>query len=392
MLRRRGDDPGGRRALPEPRDRARRTSTRSRSSRSTTSDDVERVLEQMHLGPLPPPRSRSRAGVRAHVPRRRPRARQRDHACSTSRTRARRSASSSPATSGRARHARSCATPRCPSGATCCITESTYGDRLHPTASRRWTTSSPRVRRSAPIARGGKVVIPSFALERAQEVIFALKQLRRAGAHPADAGLRRLAAHREDHRRLPAAPRVLRRRDARAAARAATRRSSSTACATSPTVEESQGDRRERRAVRSSSRRAACARPAASCTTCKATVEDPKNTVLIVGFQAQHTLGRRIVERRPRVRIFGVERDAARRGRGARTASARTPTSATSSRSPRRCASAGRCAGRPGARRARGADALQALLEARLHERARARAGRTSGGLAEGCYQITWTP
>ena len=41
----------------------------------------------------------------------------------------------------------------------------------------------------------------------------------------------------------------------------------------------------------------------------KATIEDPKNTICIVGFQAAHTLGRRIVERRPRVRIFGVERD-----------------------------------------------------------------------------------
>jgi metallo-beta-lactamase family protein len=41
----------------------------------------------------------------------------------------------------------------------------------------------------------------------------------------------------------------------------------------------------------------------------KATIESEKNTVCIVGFQAAHTLGRRIVERRPRVRIFGVERD-----------------------------------------------------------------------------------
>jgi metallo-beta-lactamase family protein len=40
----------------------------------------------------------------------------------------------------------------------------------------------------------------------------------------------------------------------------------------------------------------------------RSTVEDPKNTVVIVGFQAQHTLGRRIVERRPWIRIFGVER------------------------------------------------------------------------------------
>ena len=41
----------------------------------------------------------------------------------------------------------------------------------------------------------------------------------------------------------------------------------------------------------------------------KATIESDKNCVLIVGFQAQHTLGRRIVEKRARVKIFGVERD-----------------------------------------------------------------------------------
>ena len=38
-------------------------------------------------------------------------------------------------------------------------------------------------------------------------------------------------------------------------------------------------------------------------------IEDPKNMVLIVGYQAQHTLGRRIVERRRQVKIFGVARD-----------------------------------------------------------------------------------
>src|SRR5262249_25704812 len=41
----------------------------------------------------------------------------------------------------------------------------------------------------------------------------------------------------------------------------------------------------------------------------KASIEDEKSTVLIVGYQAQHTLGRRLVEQRARVRIFGVERD-----------------------------------------------------------------------------------
>lgn len=37
-------------------------------------------------------------------------------------------------------------------------------------------------------------------------------------------------------------------------------------------------------------------------------IENERNTILIVGWMAQHTLGRRLVERRPRVRIWGVER------------------------------------------------------------------------------------
>jgi metallo-beta-lactamase family protein len=35
--------------------------------------------------------------------------------------------------------------------------------------------------------------------------------------------------------------------------------------------------------------------------------QDPRNTILIVGFQAEHTLGRRIVEKRPMIRVFGDE-------------------------------------------------------------------------------------
>src|SRR5207248_2109057 len=34
------------------------------------------------------------------------------------------------------------------------------------------------------VARGGKVLVPSFALERAQEVVFSLKKLQRAGRIP----------------------------------------------------------------------------------------------------------------------------------------------------------------------------------------------------------------
>jgi metallo-beta-lactamase family protein len=41
----------------------------------------------------------------------------------------------------------------------------------------------------------------------------------------------------------------------------------------------------------------------------RATVGDPKHAILIVGFQAPHTLGRRLVEKREQVRIFGIMHD-----------------------------------------------------------------------------------
>jgi metallo-beta-lactamase family protein len=39
----------------------------------------------------------------------------------------------------------------------------------------------------------------------------------------------------------------------------------------------------------------------------KHNVSDPRSTVLIVGWQSPHTLGRRLVERQEKVRIFGLE-------------------------------------------------------------------------------------
>ena len=56
------------------------------------------------------------------------------------------------------------------------------------------------------VARGGKVIIPSFALERAQEIVYELKLLRHRRPHPTGPRLRRLAADREADRRLPTSP------------------------------------------------------------------------------------------------------------------------------------------------------------------------------------------
>jgi metallo-beta-lactamase family protein len=36
-------------------------------------------------------------------------------------------------------------------------------------------------------------------------------------------------------------------------------------------------------------------------------IEDARNTILIIGFQAKNTLGRKIADRAPAVRVFGVE-------------------------------------------------------------------------------------
>jgi metallo-beta-lactamase family protein len=39
----------------------------------------------------------------------------------------------------------------------------------------------------------------------------------------------------------------------------------------------------------------------------KNNIEDPKNTILVVGYMAENTLGRKIVEKYPKVKIFGEE-------------------------------------------------------------------------------------
>jgi metallo-beta-lactamase family protein len=62
------------------------------------------------------------------------------------------------------------------------ITESTYGDRLHDDIEKMDDDLSEVIKRT--YERGGKVIIPSFALERAQEVVFALKALKKEGRLP----------------------------------------------------------------------------------------------------------------------------------------------------------------------------------------------------------------
>jgi metallo-beta-lactamase family protein len=62
------------------------------------------------------------------------------------------------------------------------IIESTYADRDHETVAASEDRLGEAIRRTA--ARGGKVLIPAFALGRTQEIVYSLHQLHRAGRIP----------------------------------------------------------------------------------------------------------------------------------------------------------------------------------------------------------------
>jgi metallo-beta-lactamase family protein len=197
--------------------------------------------------------------------------------------------------------------PEIPSGATALISEGTYGDRLHPPIEDLDNKLAEVIQRTH--QRGGRVIIPSFALERAQQVVYSLKKLRMAGRIPhlpvyVDSPLavnitQVFRAHPEcyDEDML----RLLRSNDPPFEFEGLHYVTS---------VEDSQAidARKEPCVVISASGMCEAGRVLHHL---KASIENPKNSVVIVGFQAQHTLGRRIVERRPRVRIFGVYRDLA---------------------------------------------------------------------------------
>ncbi|MCC6644909.1 MAG: MBL fold metallo-hydrolase [Polyangiaceae bacterium] len=195
--------------------------------------------------------------------------------------------------------------PDTPDGADVLITESTYGDRLHAPYEQMDGQLAGIIKRVT--ERGGKVIIPTFALERAQELIYSISRLRRAGEIPAvgvyvDSPLtvkitEIFKLHPECY-------------DDETRDRLFSRDSPFEFAELAYV-----GDKEESKQLDLSSKPSVILSASGMCEAgrvlhhLKATVEDPKNAVVIVGYQAEHTLGRRIVERRPRVKIFGVERE-----------------------------------------------------------------------------------
>jgi metallo-beta-lactamase family protein len=194
--------------------------------------------------------------------------------------------------------------PELPTGVDILMMESTYGDRLHAPVADSIETMATTIERTS--TRGGKVVIPAFALERAQEVIFSLKQMRQNGRltgipvyvdspltvkvtdvfrlHPECYGREFFTAMQHDTPfDFPGLTYV----SDTEASKALTRDPAPCVIIAGSGMCEGGRVLHHLRSM----------------------IGDPRSTVLIVGFQAEHTLGRRLAENRKEVKIFGVVRD-----------------------------------------------------------------------------------
>lgn len=193
--------------------------------------------------------------------------------------------------------------PEQPGGAHVLVLEGTYGDRLHPPRAQ-MDDDLAEIAAGA-VARGGKVVIPTFALERAQEILYTLRRLHDAGRLPA------IPVYLDSPLALKVTD-VFRRHEriydheTRAMLAAHQSPFNFPGLRYVETVRESMeiDKNPEPCIILAASGMCEFGRVVHHL---KAIVEDPRSEVVIVGFMAQHTLGRRLVERRPKVRIHGVE-------------------------------------------------------------------------------------
>jgi metallo-beta-lactamase family protein len=183
------------------------------------------------------------------------------------------------------------------------VMECTYGDKLHDNPQAAYNELREVVSRTA--QRDGKVIIPAFAVGRTQELVYNLNQMMAAGeipllpvyvdsplavkasdifrAHPEcfDQETHDFIANNNGSGALKFEQLVYVR-----------------------SVEESKSlnERKDPMVIISASGMAEAGRILHHL---KNNIEDPRNTVLIVSWQAPHTLGRRLADREKQVRIFG---------------------------------------------------------------------------------------
>ncbi|MEZ0396439.1 MAG: MBL fold metallo-hydrolase [Anaerolineales bacterium] len=194
--------------------------------------------------------------------------------------------------------------PVLPSEADYLMMECTYGDKPHRDPVKAHIEFHQAVLRT--VRRGGKVIVPAFAVGRTQELVYSLHLMAVAGtlSHIPVYVDSPLALHAtqvfEKHPecydeqtlhfiRIGKHPAL-----------------SFSNLKYIQSVEESKAlnERKEPMVIISASGMAEAGRILHHL---KNNIEDPKNTILIVGWQAPNTLGRRLAEREPFVRIYGEE-------------------------------------------------------------------------------------
>lgn len=187
-------------------------------------------------------------------------------------------------------------------GADTIIMESTYGNRSHAPIEDARTRLATIVTETA--ARGGRVMVPAFAVGRTQEILYDLHGLAREGRIPRipifiDSPLASdvtavFEMHPEcfdDGEDLVRRVEQLFRFDLVRYTRKVDESKALNTLRAPFVVIAASGMAESGRIVHHLANGA----------------HDPKNTILIVGFQAEHTLGRRIVEKRPTIKVFGEE-------------------------------------------------------------------------------------
>jgi metallo-beta-lactamase family protein len=186
------------------------------------------------------------------------------------------------------------------------LIESTYGSRTHPPLEESAEALKETIRRTS--QRGGKVIIPAFAVERTQLLVYLLNTLYHKGELPdipiyVDSPLavnvteifRRHTAYFDEETRdflgredpdgdIFGFRRLQYIRDVEQSKQLHTLKGPCVIISASGMAEAGRIQHH-----------------------LKNNIEDSRNTILIVGWQAPNTLGRRLVEQAPVVRIFGME-------------------------------------------------------------------------------------
>ena len=190
--------------------------------------------------------------------------------------------------------------PEFPGEADYLILESTYGNRIHKRSEDVTANLAGIINRTA--QRGGRIIVPAFAVGRTQQLVLMLHDLAERREIPSipvyvDSPLAVNAT--EVHRKHPECfdeetNRFLREGDPFGFGRLKYIR-----------------DVNESKALNGMHGPMVIISASGMCEAgrilhhLRNNIEDPRNTVLIVGFQAEHTLGRKLVERRAEVPIFG---------------------------------------------------------------------------------------